>query len=65
MWLNIQVGSLVEGVGVGREVYVRAVDLSAQQVTLSQPLYAAEGTQEYDIHQISISAGFQRVWVTA
>lgn len=45
--VNIQVGSLVEGVGVGREVYVRAVDLSAQQVTLSQPLYAAEGTQEY------------------
>ena len=44
---NIQVGSLVEGVGVGREVYVRAVNLSAQQITLSQPLYAAEGTQEY------------------
>lgn len=44
---NIQVGSLVEGVGVGREVYVREVNLSAQQITLSQPLYAAEGTQEY------------------
>jgi hypothetical protein len=44
---NIQVGSLVEGVGVGREVYVRAVNISAQQITLSQPLYAAEGTQEY------------------
>ena len=32
---------------MGREVYVREVNLSAQQITLSQPLYAAEGTQEY------------------
>jgi len=44
---NIQVGSLVTGNGVGREVYVRAVDVPTQEVTLSQPLYDAAGTQNY------------------
>ncbi|MBY5988061.1 glycosyl hydrolase family 28-related protein [Roseovarius atlanticus] len=44
---NIQVGSLVTGNGVGREVYVRAKNVGAQTVTLSQPLYDAEGTQNY------------------
>ena len=28
---NVQIGSLVAGIGVGREVYVRAVDLSAKK----------------------------------
>ena len=32
---------------MGREVYVREVNLSAQQITLSQRLYEAKGTQEY------------------
>ncbi len=44
---NIQVGSLVQGAGVGREVYVREVNVGAQTVTLSQPLYGAAGTQTY------------------
>ncbi|WP_121630531.1 right-handed parallel beta-helix repeat-containing protein [Tropicibacter alexandrii] len=44
---NIQVGSLVEGAGVGREVYVRSVNVSAQEVTLSQPLSDAVGRQTY------------------
>ncbi|MGJ8611977.1 MAG: right-handed parallel beta-helix repeat-containing protein, partial [Octadecabacter sp.] len=44
---SIQVGSLVTGNGVGREVYVREVDESASSITLSQQLFDAEGTQEF------------------
>lgn len=44
---NIQVGSLVEGVGVGREVYVRDVNISAQKLTLSAQLFDADGTQVF------------------
>jgi hypothetical protein len=44
---NIQVGSLVTGNGVGREVYVRSKNVPAQEVTLSLPLYDAAGTQNY------------------
>jgi hypothetical protein len=43
----IQVGSLVTGNGVGREVYVRSVDIAASQITLSQQLFDAEGTQQF------------------
>ena len=43
----IQPGSLVTGNGVGREVYVRSVDVAASQITLSQQLFDAEGTQEF------------------
>lgn len=44
---NIPVGAHVTGSGVGREVYVRAVDVAAGEVSLSQPLYDAVGTQNY------------------
>ncbi|MFW2542977.1 glycosyl hydrolase family 28-related protein [Primorskyibacter sp. 2E107] len=44
---NIKPGSLVQGAGVGREIYVRSVDVSAQEVQLSQPLSDAVGTQNY------------------
>lgn len=44
---NIPVGSLVTGTGVGREVYVNAVNVGAGTLTLSQPLYGAAGTQSY------------------
>lgn len=44
---NIQVGSLVTGAGVGREIYVKSVNVGAQTLTLSQPLFAAAGTQNY------------------
>ncbi|PPB79527.1 pectate lyase-like protein [Albidovulum inexpectatum] len=44
---NIPVGALVEGVGVGREVYVTDVNVGAGTVTLSKPLYGAAGTQVY------------------
>src|SRR5690606_23367951 len=38
---NIPVGSLVQGTGVGREVYVRAKNIGAGTIDLSQPLYGA------------------------
>ncbi|MEP3347488.1 MAG: glycosyl hydrolase family 28-related protein [Litoreibacter sp.] len=44
---NIEVGSLVTGNGVGREVYVTATNVGAQTLTLSQQLYDAVGTQNY------------------
>ncbi len=44
---NIEVGALVTGNGVGREVYVEDINIAQQTVTLSQPLYDAEGTQVF------------------
>ena len=44
---NVPVGALVEGAGVGREVYVTAVNTGAGTLTLSQPLYGAAGVQVY------------------
>jgi len=44
---NIEVGSLVTGTGVGREVYVRSVNVAAGTLVLSNPLYGAPGTQSY------------------
>jgi len=43
----IQVGSLVTGNGVGREIYVHRVDVASNEIVLSNPLFDAEGTQEY------------------
>ncbi len=42
---TIAVGSLIEGNGVGREVYVKAKNEGTQEITLSQPLFDAAGTQ--------------------
>ena len=42
---NIAVGSLVTGSGVGREVYVRAVDVASSTLTLSQPFFGGSGTR--------------------
>ncbi len=44
---SIEVGSLVEGTGVGREVYVKEVDIAGGKVTLSQPLWGANASQTY------------------
>jgi hypothetical protein len=44
---NIAVGSRIEGSGVGREIYVRSRNVSAQTLQLSQPLYDAVGTQNF------------------
>lgn len=44
---NIPVGARVTGTGVGREVYVRAVNVAAGSLTLSQPLFGGAGTRTY------------------
>ncbi len=44
---NIAVGSHVQGAGVGREIYVRSKNVAAGEITLSQPLSDATGTQTY------------------
>ena len=42
---NIPVGAHVTGSGVGREVFVQAVNVAAGTLTLSQPLYGGSGTR--------------------
>jgi len=44
---NVPVGALVQGAGVGREIYVTAKNLGAGTLTISQALYGAPGTQTY------------------
>lgn len=44
---NIPVGARVSGTGVGREVYVRARNVAAGTLTLSQPLFGGSGTRNY------------------
>lgn len=44
---NIAVGSRVSGAGVGREVYVKAVNVGAGTVSLNHELFDAAGTQNF------------------
>ena len=44
---QIQIGSHVSGNGVGREIYVKARNVGAGTLTLSQPLFGAASTQTY------------------
>ncbi|MEL6793357.1 MAG: right-handed parallel beta-helix repeat-containing protein, partial [Pseudomonadota bacterium] len=44
---DVEVGAIVTGAGVGREIYVRSVNASAGEVTLSKPLFAAAANQNY------------------
>ena len=44
---NIEIGSLVEGGGVGREVYVTDKNVGAGTITISQPLWNAPSSQTY------------------
>ncbi len=55
---NVPVGALVEGVGVGREVYVRARNIGAQELTLSGALYGAEGTQTFTFREFKYMLDF-------
>lgn len=55
---NVQVGSLVEGGGVGREVYVSSVNVGAKIVYLSVPLYDAEGTQNFTFRRFKYLLDF-------
>ena len=55
---NIPVGALVEGSGVGREVYVRSRNVAAETIELSRPLYDAEGTQTFTFHRFKYMLDF-------
>ncbi|TMM51162.1 glycosyl hydrolase family 28-related protein [Sulfitobacter sabulilitoris] len=55
---NIEVGSLVEGAGVGREVYVRDKNVGRQEVTLSAQLFDAQGTQNFTFRRFRYMLDF-------
>ncbi len=55
---NILVGSHVSGNGVGREIYVREVNVAAQEITLNAPLYDAAGTQNYTFRHFKCMLDF-------
>jgi len=55
---NIPVGSLIEGNGVGREVYVFRKNVGQQTITLSAPLYDAAGTQTYTFKRFKYMLDF-------
>ena len=51
---NVQIGSLVAGIGVGREVYVRAVDLLVKNHSFTATLCGGRHPRIY-IYEVSIS----------
>jgi hypothetical protein len=55
---NIPVGSLVEGNGVGREVYVRSKNVAQETLELSLPLHDAAGTQNYTFRRFKYMLDF-------
>ena len=55
---NVPVGSLIEGNGVGREVYVRDRNIAAQTLELSAPLYDADGTQVFTFRRFKYILDF-------
>ncbi len=55
---TIPVGSLVQGTGVGREVYVKSVNIGAQTLTLSAPMFDAEGTQVFSFKRFKYMLDF-------
>ena len=59
---GVPVGARVSGVGVGREVYVRARNTAAGTLTLSQPLHGGAGTQNFYLRAIPVSARLLRLF---
>ncbi|MCB1367487.1 MAG: right-handed parallel beta-helix repeat-containing protein [Rhodobacteraceae bacterium] len=55
---EIPVGSLVEGIGVGREIYVRSKNVAAGTIELSLPLYAAPALQTYTFRRFKYLLDF-------
>lgn len=61
---QIEVGSLVQGEGVGREIYVFDKNNATGKLTLSQPLYDAAGTQTFTFTRFKYIldfSGFSRI----
>lgn len=55
---NIPVGALVQGSGVGREIYVRSKDVGAGEITLNAPIYDASGTQTFTFQSFKYMLDF-------
>ena len=55
---NVPVGALIEGSGVGREVYVRSRNVGAGTIELSRPLYDAQGTQSFTFRRFKYMLDF-------
>jgi len=55
---NIPVGALVEGSGVGREIYVRSKNVGAGEITLNAGLYDAAGTQDFTFQKFKYMIDF-------
>ncbi|MEP3945657.1 glycosyl hydrolase family 28-related protein [Ascidiaceihabitans sp.] len=55
---SVEVGSLVEGAGVGREIYVRSKNVSTGEITLNKPLYDAEGRQNFKFSRFKYLVDF-------
>jgi hypothetical protein len=54
----VPVGALIEGAGVGREVYVRDKNSSTNSLTLSAPLFDAAGTQTFTFRKFKYMIDF-------
>ncbi len=55
---NVPVGALIEGTGVGREVYVKSKNVGAGTIELSQPLFGAAGTRTYTFRRFKYLLDF-------
>ena len=55
---NIPVGSLVQGNGVGREIYVRSKNVGAGEITLNDPIFDASGTQNFTFQSFKFLLDF-------
>jgi hypothetical protein len=55
---NIAVGAHVTGNGVGREVYVKSVNVSAGTLELSQPIWGFQGTQSFNFRRYKYMLDF-------
>ncbi|AGT09339.1 glycosyl hydrolase family 28-related protein [Paracoccus aminophilus] len=61
---NIEVGARVVGAGVGREVYVRAKNVGAGTLTLSQGMFGGAATRNFAFHRYAYAldfSGLQRI----
>ncbi|AUH63270.1 glycosyl hydrolase family 28-related protein [Paracoccus zhejiangensis] len=57
----IEIGSRLEGPGVGREVYVNGRDVASATLSLSQPLHGGSGTRSYGFHRCRYALDFAEV----
>ncbi|WP_170751679.1 glycosyl hydrolase family 28-related protein [Ruegeria lacuscaerulensis] len=55
---NIPVGALVQGNGVGREIYVRSKNVGAGEIRLNAPIFDAAGTQNFTFYSFKYLLDF-------